>query len=62
MLILGPPGVGKSFLVQAIGYQAIKHGFVVLYRSIFDVVRDFLHDEASAATTRCWPAISSPTC
>ena len=46
MLWLGPPGVGKSFLVQAIGYQAIKAGFAVLYRSIFDVVRDFLHDEA----------------
>jgi DNA replication protein DnaC len=29
-----------------VGYQAIKVGFVVLYRSIFDVVRDFLHDEA----------------
>ena len=40
------PGVGKSFLVQALGYQAIKCGFGVLYRSIFDVVRDFLHDEA----------------
>src|SRR6266851_4448612 len=45
-LFLGPPGVGKSFLAQALGYQAIKAGFVVLYRSIFDVVRDFLHDEA----------------
>jgi DNA replication protein DnaC len=46
VLFLGPPGVGKSFLVQAIGYQAIKAGFEVLYRSIFDLVRDFLHDEA----------------
>jgi DNA replication protein DnaC len=46
VLFLGPPGVGKSFLIQAIGYQAIKSGFVVLYRSIFDVVRDFLRDEA----------------
>jgi DNA replication protein DnaC len=46
VLWLGPPGVGKSHLVQALGYQAIKSGFVVLYRSIFDVVRDFLHDEA----------------
>jgi DNA replication protein DnaC len=46
VLWMGPPGVGKSFLVQALGYQAIKQGFVVLYRSIFDVVRDFLHDEA----------------
>ncbi len=46
VLLLGPPGVGKSFLAQAIGYQALKAGFAVLYRSIFDVVRDFLHDEA----------------
>jgi len=45
-LILGPPGTGKSHLVQALGYQAIKAGFLVLYRSIFDVVRDFLHDDA----------------
>ena len=47
-LLLGPPGTGKSHLVQALGYQAIKAGFSVLYRSIFDVVRDFLHDEAFA--------------
>src|SRR5262249_13601544 len=46
VLLLGPPGLGKSHLVQAIGYEALKAGFVVLYQSIFDVVRDFLHDEA----------------
>ena len=48
VLWLGPPGTGKSHLVQAIGYQAIKSGHLVLYRSIFDVVRDFLQDEAVA--------------
>jgi DNA replication protein DnaC len=47
-LLLGAPGTGKSHLVQALGYQAIKAGFTVLYRSIFDMVRDFLHDEAFA--------------
>jgi DNA replication protein DnaC len=46
VLWMGPPGVGKSFLAQAIGYQAIKAGYTVFYRSIFDLVRDFLHDEA----------------
>jgi DNA replication protein DnaC len=46
VLFLGPPGTGKSHLVQALGYQAIKAGLTVRYRSIFDVVRDFLHDEA----------------
>ena len=48
VLLLGPPGVGKSFLVQALGQQAIKQGFLVYYRSIFDLVRDFLHQEALA--------------
>ena len=45
VLLIGPPGTGKSFVVQAVGYQAIKQGFLVLYRSIFDVVRDFMHHE-----------------
>jgi DNA replication protein DnaC len=45
-VLIGPPGTGKSHIAQALGYQAIKNGSVVLYRSIFDVVRDFLHDEA----------------
>ena len=48
VLFLGPPGVGKSHLCQAIGYQAIKAGMAVRYRSIFDIARDFLHDEAFA--------------
>jgi DNA replication protein DnaC len=47
VLLLGPPGTGKSHICQAIGYHAIKAGCTVLYRSIFDVVRDFLHDEAT---------------
>jgi DNA replication protein DnaC len=46
VLFLGPPGVGKTHLAQAIGYEAIKMNFLVLYRSIFDLVRDFLKDEA----------------
>jgi DNA replication protein DnaC len=48
VLWLGPPGTGKSHLVQAVGNLVIRAGFTVLYRSIFDLVRDFLHDEAVA--------------
>lgn len=47
-LLVGPPGTGKSHLVQALGLTAIRSGFTVYYRSIFDTVRDFLHDEAMA--------------
>ena len=46
VLWLGPPGTGKSHLCQAIGVAAIRAGHTVYYRSIFDTVRDFLHDEA----------------
>lgn len=46
VLFSGPPGTGKSHLVQAIGHHLIRSGHTVLYRSIFDTVRDFLHDEA----------------
>jgi len=46
VLFLGPPGVGKSHLAQAIGYQAIKSGYSVLYRSVFDVVGDLQSDQA----------------
>jgi len=52
LLFIGPPGIGKSHLVQAIGRQAVKMGFLVLYRSIFDVVRDFLQDENLAQEDR----------
>jgi DNA replication protein DnaC len=45
VLLLGPPGVGKSFLAQAIGHAAIKCNFIVLYRSIFDLARDFMNEE-----------------
>ena len=45
-LLVGPPGVGKSHLSQAIGQCLIRAGWTVLYRSIFDAVRDLLHDEA----------------
>ena len=45
VLILGPPGVGKSHLVQALGHQAARMGFAVMYRSIFDCLSELIQAE-----------------
>jgi len=45
ILLIGPPGLGKSHIAQGIGLQAVHQGKLVLYRSIFDIVRDFREDE-----------------
>ena len=52
VLFIGPPGVGKSHLAQALGYEAIKADFTVKYRSIFDMVRDFRLDDAYGGEDR----------
>ncbi len=52
ILLIGSPGVGKSHLAQAIGYQLIKLGKTVLYRSIFDVVDQLRNDEDTARHER----------
>jgi DNA replication protein DnaC len=45
VLLIGPPGVGKSHLAQAIGAEVAKSGKSVLYRSIFDVVAELMDDD-----------------
>jgi len=52
VLFTGPPGVGKSHLAQAIGHQAAKMGFNVMYRSIFDAVAELMQAEAFNESAR----------
>ena len=52
ILLLGPPGVGKSFLSQALGHAAIRAGFLVFYCSIFDLVRELQADQSPTESQR----------
>jgi DNA replication protein DnaC len=52
VLLIGPPGLGKSHLAQAIGYHIIKAGFQVVYCSIFDLVRQLQSDQSPAELDR----------
>jgi DNA replication protein DnaC len=50
VLLLGPPGTGKSHLAQAIGHAAIQQGYRVLYREAHTLLEELT--EATLAGTR----------
>ena len=49
VLLLGPPGVGKTHLAIAIGISAIQNGYTVSYRSIFDFAEELAEAHALGA-------------
>ena len=48
ILMIGPPGVGKTHLAVGFAMEAIHKGFSVLYRSIFDIAADIAKHENQA--------------
>jgi DNA replication protein DnaC len=47
VLLLGPPGTGKSHIAVALTVAAIQAGHTALYRSAFDLVQDMAEAEAT---------------
>lgn len=52
VLLLGPPGVGKTHLAIALGLGAIHAGYTVLYRSIFDLLEEMAEAHATTGHRR----------
>lgn len=52
MLLLGPPGTGKSHVALSLACNAIHTGHTVHYRSTFDLVQDFAEAEATGTRTQ----------
>jgi DNA replication protein DnaC len=48
VLMIGPPGVGKSHLAISLGIAAIHQGYRVLYKNAFDLVQEMLEAESLA--------------
>ena len=49
VLLIGPPGVGKSHIATAIAVGAIRAGHRALVRSTFDLAADFAEADATGA-------------
>jgi DNA replication protein DnaC len=49
LLLLGPPGTGKSHIAIALTVAAIQAGHTALYRSAFDLAQDMAEAEATGA-------------
>jgi DNA replication protein DnaC len=47
VLLIGPPGLGKTHFAIAIGIGAIRAGYRAFVRSTFDLVQDFAEAEAT---------------
>jgi len=45
LLLIGPPGTGKSHIATALTVVAIQAGHTALYRSAFDLAQDMAEAE-----------------
>lgn len=58
LMLVGPTGVGKSFLASALGDQACKRGFTVRYIKTSTLISDLLSSKADGSYTKLAPALA----
>lgn len=50
VLLIGPPGTGKSHIAISLAVSAIRAGYTVLYLSAFDLAQEMLEAQATGGT------------
>ncbi len=60
VLLLGPPGVGKTHLAIALGICAIHAGYTAFYRSIFDLLEEMAEAQALGARRELIRRLTQP--
>jgi DNA replication protein DnaC len=60
VLLVGPTGVGKSHLAQALGHRACRVGHSVLYLSAHEMLTKLRASRADGSYDRCLSKFSSP--
>jgi DNA replication protein DnaC len=58
LVIGGPPGIGKTHVVKAIGHEACRRGYHVLFRSTHRLLSEVLSDSAEHAERMLRRAVS----
>ena len=60
VLLVGPTGVGKSHLAQALGNRACRAGYSVLYLSAHEMLTKLRASRADGSYDRCLAKLSNP--
>ena len=58
VLFIGPTGIGKSWLAQALAQKACRDGYSVLYRSAAKLFRDLAEARADGSLGRLLDSIA----
>ena len=62
LLLLGPPGVGKTHLAVALGMCAVLQGMSVLFYSLPDLIQQLAHDAKADRLPQRLQTLARPQC
>ena len=60
VLLLGPPGVGKTHLSVALGHASLVRGHRVVFRTVLEVVRELQQAEQAGQLERALKVLTRP--